>query len=185
MPTGTGAPPSSRPAGSSHRDLPRPRNTRPCARPPRRRSAPPGCARALRRSRSPSSSSVVEALVEHPELVARLNRARAGDVDFGGTIGVQNVGDTDTIVQRPFAASGPGIDSIPIEMVSLQLESVVPIDLVPLEGRGSAFWASRSGGRQHRQHEHRLRLEDLQLGHRHQFQLARRRSRGADSSRQR
>lgn len=54
-----------------------------------------------------------------------------GTFDFGGTIGVQDVGTTDTIVQRLQPASGvPGVPAnINIELVSLQLRSVDPIDL--------------------------------------------------------
>ncbi len=50
--------------------------------------------------------------------------------DFGGSIGVQNVGATDTIVQRLDQAVGPGLSTtIDIELVALQLRSVAPIDL--------------------------------------------------------
>ena len=53
-----------------------------------------------------------------------------GSFDFGGTIGVQNVSATDTIVQRLSQADGTtGPDTISIEMVALQLRSVNPIDL--------------------------------------------------------
>ncbi len=48
-----------------------------------------------------------------------------GTFDFGG--GVQNVGNTDTIVQRKQNASAPST-SIPVELVALQLESTVPTD---------------------------------------------------------
>ncbi len=50
-----------------------------------------------------------------------------GTFDFGGTIGVQNVGNTDTIVHRLQDASAPST-AILTEMVALQLESVVPTD---------------------------------------------------------
>lgn len=58
-----------------------------------------------------------------------------GTFDFGGTIGVQNTGTTDTIVQRLDPASVPSAPPstasapIPIELVELQLVSVAPIDL--------------------------------------------------------
>lgn len=50
--------------------------------------------------------------------------------DFGGTIGIQNVGVTDTIVHRLTDAAGSpgGQATIPIEMLSLQLQSVAPVD---------------------------------------------------------
>lgn len=55
--------------------------------------------------------------------------------DFGGPIGVQNVGATDTIVQRLAPAVVPGpvpptqaAPPIRIEMVALQLMSAVPVD---------------------------------------------------------
>ncbi len=54
--------------------------------------------------------------------------------DFGsGPVGVNT---TDTIVKRLAPASGPGIDTIPIEMVSLQLISTAPIPLGLLGGVG-------------------------------------------------
>ena len=60
-----------------------------------------------------------------------------GTYDFGaGAVGVNT---TDTIVERLTPASGPGIDTIPIEMVSLQLVSTAPIPLAPLGGAGSDF----------------------------------------------
>jgi hypothetical protein len=56
-----------------------------------------------------------------------------GTFDFGGTIGVKEVGNADTIVHRqslasvdPFPNAAP---PIPIELVALQLVSVNPIDL--------------------------------------------------------
>jgi MYXO-CTERM domain-containing protein len=57
-----------------------------------------------------------------------------GTFDFGGAVGVQNVGNTDTIVQRlaPAVAGGPGqTASIDIELVALQLRSVAPITVGP------------------------------------------------------
>lgn len=58
-----------------------------------------------------------------------------GTFDFGGAIGVQNTGTTDTIVQRLDVASvpiAPPPDTaapIDIELVALQLRSVAPINL--------------------------------------------------------
>ncbi len=59
-----------------------------------------------------------------------------GDVQFGGVplVSFQNrdVGDADTIVRRPEAAAlpGPGSnDNVPIELVALSLQSVVPIQV--------------------------------------------------------
>lgn len=61
-----------------------------------------------------------------------------GDFDFGGALGVHDVGTTDTIIRRldtaSVAAAGETA-TIDIEMVALQLRSVNPIDL----GAGSAF----------------------------------------------
>jgi len=51
-----------------------------------------------------------------------------GTFDFGGITGIQPVGGTDTIVQRTSAAVGPGTDTIDIELVALQLRSVVKFD---------------------------------------------------------
>lgn len=57
-----------------------------------------------------------------------------GTFDFGGAIGVQNVGNTDTIVQRLETASvlpGPlpqTADPISIELVALQMMSAIPVD---------------------------------------------------------
>lgn len=48
-----------------------------------------------------------------------------GSYDFGG--GLQNVGNADTIVQRLATANGPA-QTIPIELVALQLKSVIPVD---------------------------------------------------------
>lgn len=63
-----------------------------------------------------------------------------GTFNFGGTIGVKPVGDTDTIVQRLAPASAPtppgGSSTIPIELVSLSLVSVNPINL----GAGTNFY---------------------------------------------
>jgi hypothetical protein len=58
-----------------------------------------------------------------------------GTYDFGGSIGVEPVGLTDTIVQRLAPAVGPAPATIPIELVALQLMSVAPIDL----GSGTDF----------------------------------------------
>lgn len=49
--------------------------------------------------------------------------------DFGGSIGVKNVGSTDTIIQRLTAATGPTPQEIAIQMLALQLVSVSPINL--------------------------------------------------------
>ena len=56
-----------------------------------------------------------------------------GTFDFGGTIGVQNVGDTDTIIRRlEVANAGVGqTDTIEIELVALQLRSVTPLTVGP------------------------------------------------------
>ena len=53
-----------------------------------------------------------------------------GSFDFGGTIGLQAVGATDTIVQRLDSASAApgGSSAIPIQLVALQLMSVMPVD---------------------------------------------------------
>lgn len=48
--------------------------------------------------------------------------------DFGGAVGVQSVGGTDTIVHRLADANAP-LDTIPIQMSALQLRSVSPFDL--------------------------------------------------------
>lgn len=55
-----------------------------------------------------------------------------GTFDFGGTVGVQGVGDADTIVLRleDAVVAGAGqTDTIAIELVALQLVTVVPVDL--------------------------------------------------------
>ena len=49
--------------------------------------------------------------------------------DFGGSIGVKNVGSTDTIIQRLASANGPTPQEIAIQMLALQLVSVSPINL--------------------------------------------------------
>src|SRR5438128_12663454 len=48
-----------------------------------------------------------------------------GTFNFGGTIGVKNVGNTDTIDRRLAPAVSPST-SIPVEMLKLQLESTAP-----------------------------------------------------------
>jgi hypothetical protein len=57
-----------------------------------------------------------------------------GNFDFGGTIGSQPVGPTDTIVQRMAPASPsmlPGAaPNIPIELVALQLRSTAPVTVI-------------------------------------------------------
>jgi hypothetical protein len=56
--------------------------------------------------------------------------------DFGGTTGVQSTGNADTIVERKTPATvstTPGSDTIDIEIVALQLKSVSPVDLTPLD----------------------------------------------------
>ncbi len=55
--------------------------------------------------------------------------------NFGGTIGVRNVGNADTIVQRLQTANAPS-QIIPIQMVALQLMSAVPVDF----GLGLGFY---------------------------------------------
>lgn len=51
-----------------------------------------------------------------------------GTFDFGGSIGVKSVGTTDTVVHRLGGATGPGpAGPIPIEMLALNLQSVVPV----------------------------------------------------------
>ncbi len=51
-----------------------------------------------------------------------------GTYNFGSTIGVQNVGDTDTIIQRLTLASSPS-QAIPVQMDALQLETAAPVSL--------------------------------------------------------
>lgn len=61
------------------------------------------------------------------------------DNAFGRGIGVQNVGMTDTIVQRLSDAtvpSTPGSATVPLQMVALQLETLVPVNL----GLGTDFY---------------------------------------------
>lgn len=50
-----------------------------------------------------------------------------GTFDFGGSIGVQNVGATDTIVQRTQDVTTGG-GTTPLQMLALQLESVNAVD---------------------------------------------------------
>ncbi|MCP5517395.1 MAG: hypothetical protein H7A45_09090 [Verrucomicrobiales bacterium] len=52
-----------------------------------------------------------------------------GIFDFGGSIGVQNLGLTDTLIYRSAPVETPLPDTVPIEIVALQLMSVNPIDL--------------------------------------------------------
>ena len=55
-----------------------------------------------------------------------------GSFDFGGSVGVESVGNADTIVERkePAIVAGSGeTATIDIELVALQLKSVAPIDL--------------------------------------------------------
>lgn len=57
-----------------------------------------------------------------------------GEFNFEDSVGVQDVGNTDTIIRRlePAVVGGPGeTATMPIEMVALQLRSVEPIDLFP------------------------------------------------------
>jgi hypothetical protein len=58
-----------------------------------------------------------------------------GTFDFGGAIGVRNVGNADTIVQRLGTANAPS-GTIPIEMLALQLMSTAPVNL----GAGTDFY---------------------------------------------
>src|ERR1044071_8952287 len=54
-----------------------------------------------------------------------------GSFDFGGTVGVQNTGTTDTIIKRTAPGSPgalPGTVGVPIQMVALQLQSVQPFN---------------------------------------------------------
>jgi hypothetical protein len=56
-----------------------------------------------------------------------------GSFNFGGTIGVQSVGNTDTIVQRLQTATPPSVPgtapTISLQMLALQMETVTPVDL--------------------------------------------------------
>lgn len=66
-----------------------------------------------------------------------------GSFNFGGSIGLQSLGNADTIVQRLAPATGPS-ETIPIELVALQLVSVNPINL----GAGMAFhWITLQSAR--------------------------------------
>ena len=65
-----------------------------------------------------------------------------GTYDFGPSIGVQNVGNTDTIIQRLGTAT-PSSPTIDIRMVALQLQSATPIDLGA--GLGNYFVTLQSG----------------------------------------
>lgn len=58
-----------------------------------------------------------------------------GSFDFGGTIGTRGTGNADTIVQRLGPALLP-LSVIPIELVALQLKSIVPVDM----GAGLGFY---------------------------------------------
>jgi len=58
-----------------------------------------------------------------------------GSFDFGGTIGIKPVGNTDTIVQRKDVADAP-TDTIRTELVALQLVSTAPVDF----GLGADFY---------------------------------------------
>src|SRR5438132_1587963 len=52
-----------------------------------------------------------------------------GTFNFGGSIGVQNTGNTDTIIHRLASASGvSSSQGIQVEMVALQSESANPIN---------------------------------------------------------
>jgi hypothetical protein len=61
-----------------------------------------------------------------------------GTFNFGGTIGVQPTGPTDTIVQRLSAATATAGNTavIPIQLVALQLMSAVPVDFTKFGGAG-------------------------------------------------
>lgn len=63
-----------------------------------------------------------------------LNGVPLESFDFGGTLGVQDVGLTDTIMQRLGPANAPST-TIPVELVALQLVSAAPVDL----GAGLGF----------------------------------------------
>jgi hypothetical protein len=56
-----------------------------------------------------------------------------GAYDFGGSIGVQNVGDTDTIIHRTADAAasayGSWVDNVPVSIEALQLRSVDQVNL--------------------------------------------------------
>jgi PEP-CTERM motif len=57
-----------------------------------------------------------------------------GTFNFGGTTGVKNLGNTNTIVQRLAPATGPPILS---DIVALQLESAIPVNFA---GNGLDFY---------------------------------------------
>jgi hypothetical protein len=61
-----------------------------------------------------------------------------GSFNFGGTIGTQPTGATDTIVQRLGGVSAPagGAGTIPIQFLALQLMSVAPVDFTKFGGSG-------------------------------------------------
>jgi hypothetical protein len=70
-----------------------------------------------------------------------------GTYNFGGTIGVQNVGPTDTIVQRLATAAPAGVPgtaaAIPAQIDVLSLETAVPINI----GAGlENYWVTLSTG---------------------------------------
>src|SRR5437867_902756 len=46
-----------------------------------------------------------------------------GTFNFGGSVGLQSTGATDTIIQRLASASAPGPSVIPIEIVALHLQT--------------------------------------------------------------
>jgi hypothetical protein len=56
-----------------------------------------------------------------------------GSYNFGGSIGVQSVGNADTIVQRLQTATAPSVPgtapTINLQMLALQMETVTPVDL--------------------------------------------------------
>lgn len=89
-----------------------------------------------------------------------------GTFDFGGSIGVQPVGLTDTIVKRNAAAdvpTPPGTDTVPIELVALHLQSVAPVDFgLGLDTYFVTLQAERGGPAKCRQHEHQLRRDRQQ-----------------------
>ena len=58
-----------------------------------------------------------------------------GTYNFGGSIGVQNVGNADTIIQRTMDVTGSGAGSTgssPLVMQALQLETMAPINFMGL-----------------------------------------------------
>ena len=65
--------------------------------------------------------------------LGNLQGVALGTYNFGGAIGVQNTGNTDTIIQRlSNAVASPngvgGTASVSLQMVALQLETVAPVD---------------------------------------------------------